>query len=138
MGRPRKPTHLHLISGSAKKHPDRIAGREAEPSDLGRDLRDTPAPHHLSKPLAKLWDELRTHLHPRVAGQADAIAFEALVRLVARLRSGEAVAADHARLQSYLGAFGLTPASRSNVSQGKPPQQPRGFAALKDQPEGGA
>jgi len=131
MGRPRKPTELHLISGSAQHDPQRMRDRQAEPTVDGSDLRDADAPEHLDKAHADLWNELRGQLHARVSTQVDATAFEALVRLVQVMRSGRAVAADYARLQAYLGEFGMTPASRSKVSQGKPAEAKKGFAALK-------
>lgn len=90
-----------------------------------------PAPAHLDKQHAALWVELQRQLHARVASFQDAIAFEALVRLVQVMRSGEAVAADYARLQAYLGEFGMTPAARSKVAQGKKQDAVKGFAALK-------
>lgn len=130
-GRPRKPTELHVISGSASKHPDRMRERQNEPEADGEDLRDATAPDHLDDGLAAIWKEVTGNLHARVAASADLIALEALVRLVGVMRSGEAVAADYARLQAYLGEFGMTPASRSKVSQGKKPEAKRGFGALK-------
>lgn len=131
MARPRKPTQLHVVSGSAKKHPDRMRDRTGEPVLQGGDLRDARPPKHLDKEHAALWNELRRHLHARVSSDQDAIAFEALVRLVGVMRSGGAAAADYARLQAYLGEFGMTPASRSKVAQAKKPDAPKGFAALK-------
>lgn len=131
MARPRKPTQLHVISGSAKKHPDRMREREGEPAVEGADLRDMEAPDHLDRMHADLWNELRGHLHARVSSDQDAIAFEALVRLVMVMRLGNAAAADYARLQAYLGEFGMTPASRSKVSQAKRSEQKKGFGALK-------
>lgn len=130
-GRPRKPTELHVISGAAAKHPDRMRDRENEPVSEGVDLRDAPAPEHLPEALASIWEEVAGLLHARVASAADLIALEALVRLVGVMRSGQAVAADYARLQAYLGEFGMTPASRSKVAQSKAPEAKRGFAALK-------
>lgn len=131
MARPRKPTQLHVVSGTAKVHPERMREREAEPTEVDGDLRETEAPEHLDEDLAKLWTELRGHLHARISGAQDAVAFEALVRLVKIMRSGEAVAADYARLQAYLGEFGMTPASRSKVAQTKKPEAKKGFGALK-------
>lgn len=131
MARPRKPTELHVISGSAKVHPERMRERQSEP-ELGTiDLREAPAPDHLDKLHSALWDELKVLLHARVASEHDAIAFEALVRLVMTMRLGNAAAADFARLQAYLGEFGMTPASRSKVSQGKRAEEKKGFAALR-------
>lgn len=130
-GRPRKPTELHVISGSAKTNPGRLQNRADEPEADGEDLRDAPAPSHLDDGLAAIWKEVTGNLHARVAASADLIALEALVRLVGVMRSGEAVAADYARLQAYLGEFGMTPASRSKVSQGKKAEAKKGFAALK-------
>ena len=131
MSRPRKPTELHVISGTGKVHPERMRERAAEPTADGTDLRDSDAPGHLDKAHADLWRELRSQLHARVSTQVDATAFEALIRLVMVMRSGRAVAADYARLQAFLGEFGMTPAARSKVSQGKKPEANKGFAALK-------
>ena len=129
-GRPRKPTELHVISGSAAKHPDRMRERENEPETSG-DLRGIEPPAHLDDGLAAIWKEVAGLIHARVASGPDIIALEAMVRLVGVMRSGEAAAADYARLQAYLGEFGMTPASRSKVSQGKKPVEKKGFAALK-------
>lgn len=131
MARPRKPTQLHVISGSAQKHPDRMRERENEPVVEGEDLRDAAAPPHLDKMHAELWDELRGQLHARVSSEQDTTAFEALVRLVMIMRLGKATAAEFARLQAFLGEFGMTPASRSKVSQGRKTEQKKGFGALK-------
>jgi phage terminase small subunit len=131
MARPRKPTQLHVISGSAQKHPDRMREREAEPVIEGDDLRDREAPEHLDRMHADLWNELRGQLYARVASDQDATAFEALVRLVMVMRTGQAGAPEYARLQAYLGEFGMTPASRSKVAQGKKAERKKGFAALK-------
>lgn len=131
MARPRKPTNLHVISGSAQKHPDRMRERQSEPEITGFDLREYAAPDRLDELHRNIWNEVRGYLHARVASEVDLIAFEALVRLVMVMRSGQAAAADYARLQAYLGEFGMTPASRSKVSQGKKPESARGFAALK-------
>jgi phage terminase small subunit len=131
MARPRKPTQLHVVSGTAKVHPERMREREAEPTLDGFDLRDMEAPDHLDEMHAKLWNEIRGHLHARTSGEQDIVAFEALVRLVMVMRLGRAVAADYARLQAYLGEFGMTPASRSKVAQGKKAEQKKGFGALK-------
>lgn len=130
-GRPRKPTELHVISGSAKTNPGRLENRASEPEIDGSDLRGSPAPDHLDEVLAAIWNEVAGYLHARVASAPDLIALEALVRLVGVMRTGEAVAADYARLQAYLGEFGMTPASRSKVSQGKKAEDKKGFAALR-------
>ena len=130
MARPRKPTQLHVVSGSAAKHPDRMRERENEPEADG-DLREIKPPEHLVEDLASIWKEVAGLLHARVASNPDLIALEALVRLVKVMRSGDAQAADYARLQAYLGEFGMTPASRSKVAQGKKPEGKKGFGALK-------
>lgn len=130
MARPRKPTQLHVVSGSAKKHPDRMRERKEEPASSG-DLSDMAPPAGMDEALVAIWREVQALLHKRVAGEQDRLAFEALVRLVQVMRSGGAAAADYARLQAYLGEFGMTPASRSKVAQAKEPDKPKGFAALK-------
>lgn len=131
MGRPRKPTQLHVVSGSAKTNPGRLEDRQSEPETDG-DIRGIEAPDYLDSDLAAIWKEVAGSLHARVASNPDMIALEALVRLVAKMRTGEMSAADYARLQGYLGEFGMTPASRSKVSQGKQATGKKGFAALKN------
>lgn len=130
MARPRKPTQLHVISGSAAKHPDRMREREGEP-EVDGDLRDMGPPTHLDDSLAEIWREVAKLLHARVAGDSDVLAFEALVRATAMCRSAEATPAWFARQAALMGEFGMTPASRSKVAQGKKPEGKRGFAALK-------
>lgn len=132
MPAPRKPTHLHVISGSAAKHPDRMRNRTAEPVFDGPDLRDLAPPEHLDEALRQIWAEVAPCLHTRVATEADRLALEALVRLVATMRSGDATAAHMGRLKAFLNEFGMTPASRSKVAQGAMPTRRSGFAALKD------
>ena len=130
MGKPRKPTHLHVVSGSAKTNPGRLANRAQEPDAEG-DIRGIEPPDYLDASVAEIWKEIAGSLHARVASNADLIALEALVRLVWKMRNAEMSAADYARLQAYLGEFGMTPASRSKVAQGKKPEGKKGFAALK-------
>jgi len=130
-GRPRKPTHLHVISGSAKTNPARLESRADEPELEGADLRDAPAPSHLDGHLASIWKEVAGMLHARVAGQQDRLAFEMLVRIVADCRSDDATPAHYARMQAMMGEFGMTPASRSKVAQAKKADGPKGFGALR-------
>lgn len=130
-GPKRKPTRLLILNGSAKAHPSRMRARANEPA-LADDLRDLQPPFHLSPALRAIWTDLQSCLHAGVAGSPDALAFEALVRLVAKMRTGTANAAMFARLGSLLGEFSLTPASRSRVAALATPERPTGFAALKD------
>lgn len=118
MGRTRKPTHLHVISGSAAKHPDRMRDRQSEPLTSGVDLRESLPPHHLHDGLAAIWRDVAPLVPKGVAAAADLLAFEALVRLIFTMRSGNAKAAHLGRLQAMLAEFGMTPATRARVLRG--------------------
>ena len=115
MGRHRKPTHLHVLSGSAAKHPDRMRERQNEPIAAGDDIRSAPTPTHLHDGLATVWQQVASLVPKDIAGKADLLAFEALVRLIYTMRSGQAKAAHFARLQSLLAEFGMMPATRARI-----------------------
>lgn len=115
MPRPRKPTRLHILSGSAKRHPERIRNRKHEPP-VDTCLREIDPPSHLSKAHKQLWLELRDGLSPFVAGESDMLAFEFLVRCAHMLRTGTMPPAFGARLLALLRAFGLTPSTRAQFA----------------------
>lgn len=136
----RIPTHLKIISGTAK--PYRINAAEPKPQ------RGIPSPpKSLTKGARAVWREISAIVADMgILTLADAIALETLCECVSELRahraalaeSGEAVfsrtdpktgdvmhrahprtmliADADRRLRNWLAAFGLTPADRSRVS----------------------
>ena len=114
MSRPRKPTKLHVVSGTYRK--DRHADRAGEPEVI-EPLGDPPSGW---RPTAKvLWHELAGQVPEGVATKADRVAFELLCRLVGKLRGDGVEALTGAaatQIRLVCGEFGMTPASRSKVS----------------------
>lgn len=113
MGRNRKPTAVLEASGTFEHDPQRRRARLGEPTVIGT----LGEPHEsLTDSEKALWRELATQLPPGVAGKSDRWAFEELVRLAYRVRTGEAMLMERRLLLSYLSKFGLTPSDRSKVS----------------------
>lgn len=139
MARPRKPTHLKLVAGTARK--DRLTPGEPKlpPAAL-------PCPEHLSSKARGAWDRVAPLLHRMgVLTEADALALEQLCGAYATILHCQAVLAEFGdlsyasakpdggtmrrphpevailadadrRFRLYLTDFGLTPSSRSRVS----------------------
>ncbi|GAA3801945.1 hypothetical protein GCM10022600_25140 [Qipengyuania pelagi] len=89
--------------------------RQNEPIAAGDDIRSAPPPNNLHDGLATVWQQVASLVPKDIAGKADQLAFEALVRLIYTMRSREAKAAHFARLQSLLAEFGMTPAARARL-----------------------
>lgn len=141
-GRPRKPTHLHLVDGTRQQ--SQIAENEPQPERVGS-ASAFAAPPHVRGEARIVWDQIASLLIGMgVLTVADAIAFERLVLTFievrelsadvelwgrtyetrneagsimyrARPEAGMLADADR-RLKAYLGDFGLTPSTRSRVS----------------------
>lgn len=126
----RKPTKLLIAGGTAKKNPARIRARAAEPVNDGTDLRQIPAPPHLSAAQRQIWTATARQLPEGVAMATDALAFEALVRLIERSRESHAPQWVAGRMLNFLRSFGMTPATRGAV---RPlANAPNSFGALRD------
>ena len=149
MGRKPKPTHLKIIGG--QKKPSRY-NHDEPPANVGTAL----APSWLSVRAAELFDQIGGTLHGMGIASPDDM--HALALAASRLEEIEiltAVIEDAGRIyqteaglwkarpevamrneamrhaQSLLAEFGLTPAARSKVSAGKPPES-NPFGALDD------
>jgi hypothetical protein len=111
MPRPRKPTSLHLVTGTfnSTRHADRHEPQVTAP--LGDAPSDWP-------PQAKaIWQEVVNAIPDGVAGRPDRIIVELTARLLIETRSkGKFTAAVAAQLRCCLASLGLTPADRSRVS----------------------
>jgi len=133
MSRPRKPTALKLVTGTARA--DRANGGEPEPQLLD----DLTPPAHLSERSAAVWSELAPMLRRiQVLTEADVVAFEMLCDSVADYRFARLTRGDKMvtyshkgsqmldqwlvaqqawgkRAEVLMGRFGMDPVSRSKV-----------------------
>jgi hypothetical protein len=110
MGRPRTPTAVLDAKGAFIKDPQR-----KRPNEPSTDRPLGKAPEHLSENEQALWDEIRKRLLPGVAKRSDRDAFESLVLLKARERSGLILPAERGQLIALYGRFAMTPSDRSKV-----------------------
>jgi len=133
MSRPRKPSSLKLVTGTARA--DRANGNEPEPQLL----EDLTPPAHLAERSAAVWRELAPMLRRiQLLTEADVIAFEMLCDSVAdyrfarEKRGDDFVTRSHKgsqmldqwlvaqqacgkRAEVLMGRFGMDPVSRSKV-----------------------
>ena len=153
MARPRTPTRLKIIKGTAQ--PSRINKNEPMPAE-----GEPAQPAHLSARAKTAWRAIVPILqHMRILTVADGLALEALCEAYADLHTARAVlkkrgartysfetkagetvfrsypevaqAADaDRRFRSWLASFGLTPADRSRVVAAAPGETENPFAAL--------
>ena len=155
MARPRTPTRLKIIKGTAQ--PSRINKNEPMPT-----VGEPAQPAHLTAKAKTAWRAVVPVLEEmRILTVADGLALEGLCEAYAELctaravlrkrgsrtysfatKTGETVyrsypevaqAADaDRRFRSWLASFGLTPADRSRVVAAPPEEQENPFAALAD------
>ncbi len=120
MSRPRKPTSLHVVSGTFRK--DRHGDRVGEPV-VAEPLGSPPAGWPIAAKM--MWAELADYIPPGVATKADRVMFETLLRLVAKMReNSEALTpALAAQIRTACGCFGMSPADRSRVSAPRLPEE---------------
>ena len=154
-GRPRKPTSLKIIAGTAR--PDRINANEPQPA-RGR----PPCPRDLKGEARRQWKhfaDLLTDL--RVLTIADGTALRSLAEAAADLAAARQALADRGgaltyenitaaggvtirpypelkliaeadkRLQGWLSRFGLSPVDRSKVSAAPPPPDTNPFSKFR-------
>jgi len=108
-GRPRKPTNLKILQGTAR--PDRINPNEPKPAKpIGK-----KAPAYFDAELEKIWKEFVSNAPEGVLGNCDAFLVEAACLQLQKLRKGEFTAADLAQLRGCLSAMGMTPADRAKL-----------------------
>jgi hypothetical protein len=112
MPKPRKPTALLELTGAFKGKPGRRRARDGEPIPKAA---LTARAEKLSKLEGACWDRIIKLAPAGVLKDADEIVVELTARLWARLKRGQATAADATQLRCCLQQLGMTPASRSNV-----------------------
>lgn len=133
MGRPRKPTALHLVNGNPGKRAQN--GNEPEPMLLV----DLSPPAHLSARSAEVWNQIAPMLRRlQVLTEADVISLEMLCDAVADYRLARAELGEDfvhttdkggqmvsqwlvakqmssKRAEAFMSKFGMDPVSRSKV-----------------------
>jgi len=141
MGRPRKPSAMHELSGSFDAHPERKKARELEPKPDGP---LGPAPsffdpnEYTGKRLLAIWNEIIAEAPPGVLTISDRKHVELACRLMYRIRSSTAKSGDYSRLDALLGKMGMNPADRSKVSilpSNVPANEPKRRTTFRDQAE---
>ena len=118
MPRPRKPTTLKVLKGTAQKC--RLNPREPIPNGpLGN------APRNFNDEQKAIWREIKAVSPEGVLSIADSFIVEMLVILLHEFRTDYAnfTSGKLARLISILTRVGLTPADRSKISVPKPEEK---------------
>lgn len=129
MARPRKPTAIHVLKGTAEKHPDRMRERGNEPQPTGG---IGPCPTRLGPQVAEAWDSLVDGCAPGVLTSMDRVALQLAATLLARFWADpmECDVKIVGRLHSLLGSMGMTPADRSKVVVPKSAKAENPFKAM--------
>lgn len=118
MGRINRPAAINDAAGTFISHK---RARRNEPTP--REALGEP-PSRLSARERAAWREISFNLPPEVAFCSDRLLFEILVRLAAKVFSGEQLKGIERGQLIQLGArFGLTPSDRSRVGVSEAPKQ---------------
>lgn len=115
-GRPRTPTNILKLNGSAKRHPERMKERENEPVNT-QPIGEPP--EFLTDVEKSAFNEIVNISITGVLGQADRISVERAAVLLCKCRGlsdAPASYSEQAQLYKYLGQFGMLPADRSKIS----------------------
>ena len=132
MARPRTPTAQLDAKGSFIKHPE----RQREGSESLESLPLLEAPRKgLHRDLKFVWMEIKSYLAPGVLKISDGPAFESLVRLIQKDRSGYASTSERGQMITLLSRFGMTPSDRSKVTIDAPKESPLAKFLSRAKPE---
>ena len=113
MGGPRKPSHLHEINDTYKKHPERRRTGEPTPrTGVGE------APESFSCDFETVWNEIVDCVCPGVLGCSDRIHLEITVRLLYEYRRDpeNILGVKMKLLQNCLGLMGMNPSDRTRLT----------------------
>lgn len=115
MARPRKPTKLLELSGSADHNKKRLRdqGRSGEPQP---DPNFGQVPRHLTDKQKIMWRELVDEIPALVATKADRKIVELAVYMLEKIRDGNALGCHYSTYLKCLSQLGMTPADRSKIS----------------------
>lgn len=119
MPRPKKPSALKELNGSARHDPQRVNKNEPKPvRGIG------PAPSHFTEGMSDTWDYLVSVMCPGVLGESDRPTLELLAVLFHRFRYGSyeedaplraLAVGELARMDSIMGRYGMTPSDRQKI-----------------------
>lgn len=126
MARPRTPTALHALKGTAQVHPERMRERANEPQPFGG---VGPCPERLGPEIAEAWDYLVASSAAGVLTSMDKAILQLAATLFAKFWKSpmEFEAKDFGRLETMLGRMGMSPADRSKVVIAKAPTSANPF-----------
>jgi phage terminase small subunit len=115
MGRPRTPTVLKVLKGTAQ--PCRLNKREPKVKAVDRPI----CPEHLPETHRQWWDYIASHAaHLRCVTEADIPALEEMVGVKVEIeklvKTKKSSVKCRKVLFDMLGKFGMTPSERSKVS----------------------
>lgn len=120
MGRPRKPTHLHALTGELKRRPKRFADRQCEP-EPDPDIGDPP--ESMPARLRPLWAEIVDCAEPGVLTRMDRHWLEASCLALWNMRNPDASGLTRGQIVRFFaqcfGKMGLTPVDRGKVARVK-------------------
>ncbi len=112
MARPRKPTKLKELNGSAAVNPGRINKNEPKPTTP---LGETP--ERFTALEREAWNDIVSTVVDGVAFDSDRIHIELTAMMLASIReAGGAPASAYAQISSMLAKLGMNPADRSKIT----------------------
>lgn len=113
MGRRKKPNYLKIVSGSAKKNPQRHKDDHLIPEPV-ESIGNPPS--CLTDNQKAIWNECLKIIPDGVAKISDRLALEMLCRITESLRTNDdIVSAQYTVFNSLIARFGLSPSDRQNV-----------------------
>ena len=115
MARPRKPTALKVLNGSAKRNPGRINQDEPATAPLRREKLRTPP--NMSKAEQTKFLQIVHELPAGVLAECDIDIVQMTARLTVRMETDfdSMTASLMAQLRSCWQQLGMTPSSRSSI-----------------------
>jgi len=117
-GHNRKKKQEHRVRGYAGKRTSRRKQKRDRETAIV-EVSSGPlglAPRHLTKEEKKVWYELSAIVPIGVAEASDRWAFELLVCLMRKFRSGYVKAGEVTQISNLLARFGMTPADRGRAN----------------------
>ena len=134
MPAPRKPTAIHALTGAMQAHPERFRDRANEPKP---EPDNGDAPKWLDQDSEAIWHELQTEVAHGVLTRQDRRAFAMLCCLLAEFQASPTgmQTSRISVMNSLLGQFGMTPATRSKVTAAPDAKPENRFAKNGRHPE---
>ena len=134
MPAPRKPTALLKLTGAMDRNKQRYASRATEPKPQ---IGIGEPPKWLDRSQRATWRDLQAEIVPGVLTRQDRQAFALLCCLLSQFRATpETMPTSRiSQMNSLLGQFAMTPATRSRVAVIPGPREPNRFANNGKRPD---